>query len=148
MNIPQFRVSLVRERTVKYRKVDDTRHAAAVLHALLDDAPTEKFVVLYLNGLNGLIGVEIVAVGGMHACPTSPKDIFRGAIVAGAAGIILGHNHPSGDPTPSPQDIEVTTMLVAAGKLLGIAVVDHVIVSANGTDKSLLDLGLLSHGGA
>jgi len=144
MKIPQYRVSLVRERTVAYRKVEESRSAAAVLHALLDDAPTEKLVVLYLNGQNGLMGVEVVAIGGMHACPTVPKDVFRGAIVAGAAGIILGHNHPSGDPTPSKEDVEVTKMLGEAGKLLGIAVVDHVIVSANGTDKSLLDLGLLS----
>lgn len=146
MKVPQFHVSLVRERTLVYRKVEDKRAAAVVLHALLDDAPTEKFVVLYLNGQNGLIGAEVVAIGGMHACPTIPKDVFRGAIVAGAAGIILGHNHPSGDPTPSKEDIEVTKMLAEAGKLLGIAVVDHVIVSANGTDKSLLDLGVLDHG--
>jgi len=146
MKVPQFHVSLVRERTLVYRKVDNQHAAAVVLHALLDDAPTEKLVVLYLNGQNGLIGAEVVAIGGMHACPTIPKDVFRGAIVAGAAGIILGHNHPSGDPTPSKEDIEVTKMLAEAGKLLGIAVVDHVIVSANGTDKSLLDLGVLDHG--
>lgn len=146
MKIPQYRVSLVRERTVAYRKVEESRNAAAVLHALLDDSPTEKLVVLYLNGQNGLVGAEVVAVGGMHACPTIPKDVFRGAIVAGAAGIILGHNHPSGDPTPSKEDVVATKMLSEAGRLLGIAVVDHVIVSSNGTHKSMLDMDLLKSG--
>jgi DNA repair protein RadC len=143
MKVPQFHVSLVRERTLVYRKVDNQHAAAVVLHALLDDAPTEKLVVLYLNGLNGLIGAEVVAIGGVHVCPTIPKDVFRGAIVAGAAGIILGHNHPSGDPTPSLSDVEATKMLAQAGKLLGVAVLDHVVVSGNGKDKSMLDLGLI-----
>jgi len=143
MKIPEYRISLVRERVLSYRKLDSSRSTAAVLHAMLDDADREKIVTLYVNGVGELIGAEIVAIGSMHQCGVVAKDVFRGAIVGGAAAIILGHNHLSGDPTPSSADIDVTKMLSAAGALLGCKVLDHVIVSPNGRDKSMFDLGLI-----
>jgi len=81
-----------------------------------------------LNQKNGIIGINTVSVGNLSSSIVHPREVFKPAIVAGAASIIVAHNHPSGDPTPSSNDIYVTTRLKEAGDILGIAVLDHVII--------------------
>ena len=89
----------------------------------------EKFIVVYLNAKNRPIDApQIVTTGLLDMSPVHPREVFRGAIVAGAASIILAHNHPSGDPTPSREDYAVTRRLIEAGKILGIRVLDHIIL--------------------
>jgi DNA repair protein RadC len=78
------------------------------------------------------VGVEEIARGTLTEVGTTPREVFKGAILTNAASIILAHNHPSGEPTPSSADIEVTREMARAGKLLGIPVRDHVIVGAEG----------------
>lgn len=142
MKIPQYRISLVRERSVPVRLTTPDR-AGDVAYELLRDADREKLVVIYLNGRNEIVGAEIVAVGAAHGVMVTAKEVFRGAIVAGASAVILAHNHPSGDPTPSAEDIEMTAKMHAAGELLGVQVLDHVVVAPNGRHVSMVDRDLL-----
>ena len=88
----------------------------------------EAFQVLLLNTRKRLIRVEEISDGTLDTLLVHPREVFRAAIVANAAGIVLVHNHPSGDPTPSEADIKVTRDLIRAGQLLKIEVVDHVII--------------------
>jgi len=94
--------------------------------------PRESFYVLLLDGRHRLISSEEVSVGTLTASLVHPREVFRDAIRSAAAAIVLVHNHPSGDPSPSAEDRSVTTRLREAGELLGIRVVDHVIVASSG----------------
>jgi DNA repair protein RadC len=91
----------------------------------------EHFVVLYLDRKGGLIVKEHVSVGGLHSSIVHPREVFKTAVKRSAASIILAHNHPSGDPAPSREDIDITRRLVEAGRLMGIEVLDHVIIGEN-----------------
>ena len=101
----------------------------------------EHFQVVLLNTKNQVLGVELVSVGGLSSSLVHPREIFKVALRRSAAAIILVHNHPSGDPEPSPEDIGVTGRLVEAGRLLGIEVLDHVVIG-DGCYASLRQRGL------
>lgn len=88
----------------------------------------EQFYTVLLNTKNHVLGVELIAIGSLNAAIVHPREIFKAAIRRSANAMILVHNHPSGDPTPSPEDRALTRRLVQAGNLLGIAVLDHVII--------------------
>jgi DNA repair protein RadC len=90
----------------------------------------ERFGIMMLDSKCGLIRAEVVSVGTVDASIAHPRDIFRLAALASAFSIALFHNHPSGDPTPSQDDVGLTTRMVAAGELMGIEVIDHVILGA------------------
>ena len=98
----------------------------------LISAKRESFHVLLLDGRHRLLGDEEVSVGTLTASLVHPREVFREAIRAAAAALLLVHNHPSGDPSPSSEDRAVTERLASAGELIGIRVVDHVIVSGGG----------------
>ena len=87
----------------------------------------ERFVVLWLNSANRVTGYEIITEGLLNSSLAHPREVFRGAIVATSASIILAHNHPSGNPEPSQEDISITKQIVEAGKIIGIPVHDHII---------------------
>jgi DNA repair protein RadC len=112
------------------------------LHADMAHRPTERVRALHLSGRNVLIRDELVAEGTIDQAAIHVREIIRRAIDLSSAAIILVHNHPGGDPTPSRQDIQLTRQVVDAGRPLGIAVHDHVIIGANG-HKSMRALGLL-----
>jgi len=92
----------------------------------------ENFIVFYLNGRNQVICSECVSVGTLNASLVHPREVFEPAIRHLAAGVIFAHNHPSGDCTPSEDDIEITKRLVDAGRLIGIEVLDHLIIGQHG----------------
>jgi len=92
----------------------------------------EHFVGLYLNARHELIYKEIVYVGKVNASIVYPRDVFAPAIMHNATAVIVAHNHPSGDATPSPEDRDVTHRLKEAGKLLGISVLEHIIITEYG----------------
>ncbi len=96
-------------------------------HADLD---RECFVVFLLNVKNKIIAKEVISLGILDGSLIHPREVYKAAVCAGAASILVAHNHPSGDPSPSGQDREVTSRLKEAGKILGIPLVDHVIVGA------------------
>lgn len=91
----------------------------------------EHFRIVMLNTKNQVLAVESVAVGSLNAAIVHPREIFKAAISKSAAAVVLVHNHPSGDPTPSQDDIQITKRLVDAGRLLGIEVLDHVVIGDN-----------------
>jgi DNA repair protein RadC len=102
----------------------------------------EEVWLLTLNGTNRLQGEHRIARGGLHGCALTPRDVLRPALRDGASAIVLVHNHPSGDPEPSPEDVLMTRALRAAAGLVGLPLLDHVIVASRGA-VSLLDAGLL-----
>ena len=108
--------------------------------------PVEIFQILLLNTRRRLIRIEKISQGTLDTILVHPREVFKLAITANAAAVVLVHNHPSGDPTPSEADIRVTRDLIRAGQLLKIEVVDHVILGARSQDRakdyvSLRELG-------
>jgi DNA repair protein RadC len=101
---------------------------AQLLMAEMSHLEQEHFQVLYLDTRNRLLGSETVYVGSLNASHIRVGEVFRDAVKRNCAAIIVAHNHPSGDPTPSPEDVEVTRQLVAAGNLLDIELLDHLII--------------------
>lgn len=102
----------------------------------------EQFMVILLNAKNHVIGVECVSVGTLTASLVHPREIFKSAIKRSAHAIILAHNHPSGDPSPSREDREVTRRLIEAGRLIGIEVLDHLVIG-DGRYTSFRERGLV-----
>ena len=113
-------------------EVTNPRQAFAVLKPRVQDWSREHFLVILLDARNGVVGIETVSVGSLSASIVHTREVFKPAVVASAAGIIVGHNHPSGDPEPSPEDLAVTKRLVNAGELLGIQIHDHIVFSERG----------------
>lgn len=102
----------------------------------------EKFICIYLNTKNGIISKELISIGTLNATIVHPRDVFRSAIKRSCASIICAHNHPSGDTTPSSDDIALTKRLVEVGLLVGIEVLDHLVIGHN-SYTSLKEQGLL-----
>jgi DNA repair protein RadC len=92
----------------------------------------EHFLVLLLNARHEVEAIETVSIGSLNASIVHPREVFKPAVTTSAASILLVHNHPSGDPEPSEEDLTITRRLVQCGELLGIAVLDHVIIAQRG----------------
>lgn len=103
----------------------------------------EHFWSLALNTKNQLLRLVEVSVGSLNASIVHPRELFKDAVRLSAASIVVVHNHPSGDPTPSGADIQLTRRLVKAGDVLGIELLDHVVIGDGGTHASLRELGLM-----
>ncbi len=114
--------------------------------ARLGQLPHEIFLVVGLNAKNEVIKELTVAVGSINECRVEPSEVFRPLIAEAATRAVLLHNHPSGDATPSPEDVALTKRLVKVGELVGIKILDHLVVS-NHAYSSLRDLGLFSAAG-
>jgi DNA repair protein RadC len=99
---------------------------------LIADAVQEEFHVITLNSKAKVIGTHQITVGTLDASLVHPREVFRPAIKDGATSIVLAHNHPSGDPEPSREDIAVTTRIDEVGRLIGIAVLDHIVLGRTG----------------
>jgi len=128
MNSFSFNLSLP---VVKEAKPGCVCRTPEDIHRILQDTADlaqEAFTVLTLNRKYGLLDRHLVTLGILDASLVHPREVFRPAILDGAAAIVLSHNHPSGDPTPSPEDLRITRQIVEAGKILDIEVLDHVIV--------------------
>ncbi|OUS76587.1 hypothetical protein B1748_10835 [Paenibacillus sp. MY03] len=102
----------------------------------------EHFTCLFLNTKNKVIFKEVISIGSLNAAIVHPREVFHAAIKRCSASIICAHNHPSGDPTPSPEDIELTKRLVSSGDLVGIEVLDHIIIGSH-RYVSLREQGLI-----
>jgi DNA repair protein RadC len=104
----------------------------AHFHPRLRHAAQERFIAVLLDGRHRVIRHALVSQGTLTASLVHPREVFRPALREPAAAVVLVHNHPSGDPTPSREDIEITQRLVEAGRLLGVPVIDHVVVAERG----------------
>jgi DNA repair protein RadC len=114
------------------RRVNQPAIAAAAFADLLADCDRETVATLLLATNHRPLGLHIVTVGTLDSAPVHPREVFNAAILANAANLIIAHNHPSGDPTPSRADHEMLRRLAGAGALLGIRVVDYIIVGVGG----------------
>ncbi|QTA78710.1 DNA repair and recombination protein radC domain-containing protein [Desulfonema limicola] len=134
-----YRVSMVKEKKIKFDggEVSNQRKAAEVIRNTINTLgqnDREHFVVLMLNVKNQIIGINIVSVGSASSTQIRPVETFKPAIMMSAAGIVMGHNHPSGNTDPSEEDRVITQRFTAAAELLQIQVHDHVIVSSDSSD--------------
>jgi DNA repair protein RadC len=144
--IPVYRVSLVREGAVPCEayKFRNSATVSKLLHTYLAEADREHFVVFFVDQKNRVIGMHTVSMGSLTASIVHPREVFKAAILANAAAIVCGHNHPSGDVQPSREDRATTKRLVDAGKLLGIEVLEHIIIGNEGVYFSFADENILS----
>lgn len=110
------------------RSLTDPRIAAAILRPMLVNQAQEVFMVLGLTAKYQIIAAHEVARGGLTSVVVEPGMVFRAALLMNAGSIIVAHNHPSGDPSPSPDDCALTTRLSEGGRILGIDLLDHVII--------------------
>jgi len=127
------RVVLVKEKVGRYelpKKIDSPDRAYKAITAItsVEEEAQEVFGVLILNTKHKIVAVHEVSRGALNTSIVHPREVFKPAVLHNAASIICFHNHPSGDPEPSRDDIEVTKRLVEAGKIMGIEVLDHIIV--------------------
>ncbi len=128
--IDVVKLQLVKEKSFLYspRKITCPEDAQKLIRYLIDSSDREIFVVVALDTKNQPISANICSVGSLNASIVHPREVFKMAILSNAASIIIGHNHPSGDPNPSNEDIKITERLVEAGGILGVKIMDHLIV--------------------
>lgn len=126
-----YELKVVRERRQGYGAVRRVHDASQVYEAFKEEfgrLDREMFVAVLLDGKNQVIGFNVVSIGSLTAALVHPREVFKPAILANAAALILVHNHPSGDPEPSAEDRAITERLRQAADLIGIKIVDHVVV--------------------
>ena len=110
------------------RQILDSKLAESAFRALLGDSPVEIFGVLMLDNRRRVIAYHAVSMGTANSSYAIGRDVYRAAVACNALSIICAHNHPSGDPTPSSDDVRVTAILKDAGAILGIELLDHLII--------------------
>ncbi|MBN1207468.1 MAG: DNA repair protein RadC [Myxococcaceae bacterium] len=129
------------QRTTERRpRLRNPREIHAYLLPILSALRREVFHVLCFNPRNVLLADVRVAEGTMNTCPVDPREVYAAALTTRATAIVLAHNHPSGDPEPSGQDVSLTFQLIEAGRLLGIKVLDHLVLG-DGAYVSLMERG-------
>ncbi len=136
-------LKIVREKREGYGTLKRFRHSADVYEAFkerFEQADREEFLVLLLDAKNAVLGFNLVSVGTLTSSLVHPRECFKPAILGNAVAIILLHNHPSGDPAPSAEDLHITRRLREVGDIFDIKVLDHIIVGA-GRYVSLVDDG-------
>ena len=104
------------------------REAAAYLLPRFGSRPVEQFGMVLLDTKHRVLKTTVLSIGGLNSTSVQPREVFREAMLGAAAAVVVFHNHPSGDPTPSPDDIELTRRMSAAGVVMGIDVADHLIL--------------------
>lgn len=137
-------VKLIRERSVLYehKSINRPQEAHDLIQTVLDlnSEAVEKFGIIALTTKNKIAGIHIISVGSLNAAVVHPREVFKSAILNNAASLVCFHNHPSGDPTPSAEDIALTKRLAEAGEIMGIDMLDH-IITGDGRFVSLKELG-------
>ena len=142
--VPRYRVTLVREGSciTQQKTIRTPEDVFAIMGPEYENAVVETARMLALDTKNKVIGVFTVSTGSLNASIIHPRDIFQRAILSNAASVILVHNHPSGDPSPSPEDIELTRKLMEAGRVMDVAILDHVVIG-EGRFESLKERGVM-----
>jgi len=138
-------IKMVKEGSTLYdvRQIITPSDAAGLGRKFLEDSDREQVIVCCLDTKNHPVSLNVVSIGCLNSSLIHPREIFKTAILSNAAGIILFHNHPSGDPEPSQEDINITTRIKEAGKIMGIELLDHIIIGSEGAFCSLKGKGLL-----
>ena len=136
--------TFIREVTIQYRgarikacdPITDPARAVDVGRKIVKDDAREHFLALYLDGRHRPIAYSVVSVGTASASLVHPREVFQRAVLVGASALLVLHNHPSGDRTPSREDLDVTRRLARAGELLGIRLLDHIVWTRHGAFHS------------
>ena len=137
-------IKMVKESSFLYqtRKILSPSDAYEMIKDQLQDLDREQFIIACLNTKNEPTNISVIAMGTLNKAIVHPREVFKTAILSNAASIMAFHNHPSGDTTPSQQDLQLTTRLYEAGELLGIKLLDHLIIG-DGSFTSLKEKGYL-----
>ena len=131
--IPQYKLMLVREKEIEYsHKINSVDDAVDLIMSLgISDAPEEHVYLLCLDVKGKIISIHEVSHGMLSSAPISIRALFSRALLNNSAAIIVTHNHPSGDPAPSAEDLSATERISSAGELLEIPLLDHIIIGAD-----------------
>ena len=132
--IATYRVTLIKDRQLPFEscRLNNSAQAQPLMKSLIEthgQSDREQFTVLMLNAKNEIIGLNIVSTGDVSSATVTPRELLKPAILTNSSALILGHNHPSGDVTPSQDDHAVTRRIVQASKIMGIIVHEHLIIS-------------------
>lgn len=138
-----FDISNRLNKNIFMKKISSSRDVFEVFHDRLRHEKKEYFYAILLDTKNRIIKEDLVSIGTLTASLVHPRESFQAAVKKSAASIVFVHNHPSGDPSISPEDKAITKKLKESGEILGIKVVDHIIIG-NGTYRAMADEGLLN----
>ena len=130
MNLDLVSIRMVREKTLKgvVDKITNSSDAANFFKLLLQDLDREVMLLLTLDHKKAPINVSVISMGTVNSTLVHPREVFKTAVLSNASGIILAHNHPSGNVEPSEQDLQVTQRIQEVGALLGIELIDHIVI--------------------
>lgn len=138
-------IKMVKEKSISYenRKISSPDDAQYLCRRFLDELDREQLIVVSLDTKNQPTSINVASIGSLNSSIVHPREVFKVAILSNANSIIIAHNHPSGDPTPSKEDISITQRLKEAGKLIGIDLIDHIIIGEEKRFISLKEKGLV-----
>ncbi|WP_410053643.1 JAB domain-containing protein [Clostridium sp.] len=138
-------LKMIKESSILYskRNISSPSEAVIIGRQVLDESDREKLLLCCLNIKNEPTDLNIVSVGSLNSSIVHPREVFKVAILSNSASIILFHNHPSGDSTPSKEDIDITERIKESGKILGIELIDHIILGDNDEYTSLKERGVI-----
>lgn len=137
-------IKMVREASVLYdiRKIATPKDGVNLGKMFLEDLDREELIVCCLDTKNKPTAINVVSVGSLNSSIVHPREVFKPAILSNSASIMLFHNHPSGDPAPSKEDISITERIKESGRILGIELIDHIIIG-NDSYCSLKEKGIM-----
>lgn len=138
-------IKICKESSILYspRKISSPKDSVNLLRQFLENKDREEFIVTCLDSKNQPTCINICSIGTLNASLIHPREVFKTAILSNAASIIVSHNHPSGNPSPSNEDISITKRIKETGELLGIQLLDHIIIGENHKYFSLKEENLL-----
>lgn len=126
-------IKMIKESSFLYknRRISSPKDVVELLRGFLEGADREQFITCCMDTKNQPTSINVVSVGTINSSLVHPREVFKTAILGNSSSIIVAHNHPSGDPLPSKEDIDITQRLKEAGKIIGIDIIDHVIIGDN-----------------
>jgi len=138
-------IKMVKECSILYskRRISSPSDAVNIARELLETCDREQLIVICLNTKNEPTAIHTVSIGSLNSSIVHPREVFKSAILSNSASIIISHNHPSGCPNPSSEDIAITTRLKESGEILGIKLLDHIIIGDNNNYISIKEKGLI-----
>ena len=142
INIVTIKMEKVKSMLVENKQISSPDDVFRIVNKYLDGADREHLVLLTLDTKNKITSINTVSIGSINTSIVHPREVFKTAILSNASSVILSHNHPSGDVTPSKEDVDITKRIKECGRILGIELLDHVII---GDDKysSLKEKGIV-----
>lgn len=138
-------IKMVREGSILYesRNINSPEIAAELGRKFIENSDREELIVCCLDTKNQPLSISIASIGSLSSSIVHPREVFKVAVLSNAASIIVFHNHPSGDTSPSTEDISVTNRLKEAGDIIGIKLIDHIIIGPDGRYTSLKEEGIV-----